>query len=196
MLNDVANVLKNSWLRVPSANWLRLFYTGTVPSDVLHLLLGAGLAILGGIIGELWREGRANRKEVLLLQGELAAIHQLCDILLESREDLSVTSYLPQWRSFATQGAATSRAWLRAITDRDVREHILRVYLMASTLVGTFEDFAAREATYKEAKDRDGFYHWVAEHRKLAVQAVTLLKRETQDAVSLLQGFIDRPLLP
>jgi len=166
-----------------------------MPSSVLYLLLGATLAVLGGMIGELWREGRANRKEILLLEGELAAIIQLCDILLHAREDLAITAYLPEWRSFATQGAATSRAWLRAITAREPRQHILRVYLMASTLVGTFEEFAAREAMYKEANDPNGFYHWIAEHRKLAVEAVTLLKRDAQTAVSLLQGMLDRPVL-
>ncbi|HXA18020.1 MAG TPA: hypothetical protein VN380_13560 [Thermoanaerobaculia bacterium] len=164
-------------------------------SDILHLLFGAGLATAGGAVMELWREGRGNHKEVVLLQREIAATSQLCDVLLASREDLSVTVYLQQWKSFATQGAAASRAWLRVIPDRDARDHVLRVYLMTSSLVSTFEEFAAREGTFKAAKDRDGFYHWIAEHRKLAIEAATILKNDAESATRLLQGYVDRPLL-
>lgn len=144
---------------------------------------------------ELWREGRSNHKEVVLVQREIAAIAQLCDVLFSSREQLSVTAYLPQWRSFAMQGAATSRSWLRIINEQEARDHVLRVYLMASSLVTTFEEFAAREDTYKAAKDREGFYHWVAEHRKLALEAAALVRAEAEPTVRLLQGYVDRPLI-
>lgn len=63
-------------------------------SDVIHMLLSAFLAIAGGMIGELWRESRANGREVRTLQTDLAALIRYCDVILMWQRELSVTPWL------------------------------------------------------------------------------------------------------
>ena len=169
---------------------------GAMPSDVAHLLLGALLALSGGVSVELWREARANRKEVRLLQAELDAIVELCDVILESHPKLSVGPWLAHWRSFALQGSATNRSWLRAIDDAHIRSQVLQVYLRASSLVGTFEEFVAREDKFKLENDREGFYEAVASNREiLAGGLLEGVKSQAQEALHLLQPLADHPLL-
>ena len=190
-----AYTARPAWHRqlCPSANYS--ITLRQMSPDALHLIIGAALAVCGGMVGELWKESRANRREVHLLYAEIEALVHLCDVFLQSLPELSISYYLPQWRSFAVQGAATNRAWLRVLRDRETSECVIQLYLMVSSLAASFDEFVARENVSKVENDREGFYRWVAEHRKITNDGLTLLRRHAQTALERLETIRNSPLL-
>jgi len=165
-----------------------------IESDVWQVVLGAALAVTGGMLGELWRELRANRADVRLLRGEVEGLIVMCDIYLRPSPEISISHYLAQLRSFATEGAV-SRPWLRAITDREERAEVLQLYAIASSLVANLERLVGRETLARNANNQDAFRDAVRQNRELALEGLTLLRRSAEKVSKMLEAAEGRLLL-
>jgi hypothetical protein len=165
--------------------------TTEMDSDIWQILLGAALAVIGGMLGELWRELRANQAEVRALRGEIDGLIATCDIYLRQGSEISISNYLTYLQSFAVQGAG-NRTWLRAVTDREDREHVFILYAMASSLAHNVERLVARE---RDAPDRDAFHAAIKENRQLVVEGFESVRRQAEQVAGRLASLQERPLL-
>jgi hypothetical protein len=159
-----------------------------------EVVLGAFLAVVGGMLGELWRELRANRADVRILHAEIEGLRVMCDIYLRQGSEVSISHYLTQLQSFAIQGSA-GRVWVRAITDPAERETIFVLYAMAAALVHNLEQLVARETAAREANNREAFARAVKENRELAIEGFRMLRQRTDEAAKMLGTVQERPLL-
>jgi hypothetical protein len=164
-------------------------------SNTAHLLLGALLAIVGGMIGELWREGRANRAEVRVLRGEIEGLLAICEQMLAAPRDLSLMHWLPQLSSFAREGYASSRSWLRAVPNQTDRAKVLQIFAMASSLVGTIEQFVSIEKDAMHHPDHARYGSLITSHRDIEQPGLLILQHQAREAYALLEGLAERPIL-
>jgi hypothetical protein len=164
-------------------------------SNTVHLLLGALLAVVGGMLGELWREGRTNRAETRALRGEVEGLLAICDQMIQAPQDLSLIHWLPQLTSFARDGLASSRSWLPSISDRADRAQILEVFARASAVVGVVDQFVAIEQAAIADPDPTKYGTLIRNHRNSVQTGLLLLQQQARELLPLLENLAEQPLV-
>lgn len=164
-------------------------------ADVWQLLLGAALAMAGGMVAELWREGRANRGEVRALLGEIEGLLALCERMRTAERTVSLVHFLTELHSYARAGAGASRVWLRAVTDAEDRKAILEVFSQASSLAGSLEALVASEQDAFKASDLPRWKALIESHRDLGETGILLVEHRARALLPRLQALESQPLL-